>query len=438
VSIQFLTQKAVNFFLAGSAILLFASCLPTPAPTNGPKTSAYEELTSAFTVTPDSSANEESTSTSPPGKLPTPFSSATQITHTATPFSYGETNSAFTATPGSFPNEESTSTSPPGELPGPIPYATQTFPAPTSNNAPTSDQGWSSYYGGDIAFWYPGHWIKSYIDEWGYDFYQYVKDPEKDIGVIFNNYYWKDDPTHLLAQWAEDGMDVPGLLSFKPETVVDGGNIEISGIQSSTLTAQGNGMTAQATYLRFKQTGKMTGLVWYAPSDQWDAVGEIFSEILASMVFMYTYLPDFASIHLTVPTNWPEPARHPDGEGVWFQSADHKIGMLVGMIPKKDPLTPLADWIPERLSNLGFLNCNGTLPGDQIKTGGDSIQGTCLDRSGVEVTYEMLYITYGSFYSCETRGFEVVTYFPSKQSEYSSWIVNLMFESMGSEYCGPE
>jgi hypothetical protein len=437
--VRFLASKAANTFLAGSAILLFTSCLPTSTPTNAPNPSPYAELTSAFTATPDPSPNEGSTSTSPPGELPTPVSSATQIFPTATPSSYAELTSTFTATPGFFPNEEPTS--PPGEPPTPVSSATQTFSPATSNNTPTSDLKWSShyFYNGDIIFRYPEHWKSFYAygevsSDWKSDFYICVKEPDKDVGLFFHYPYSTEYPKHPLEQWAEDGMDIRGLISFKPETVVDDGNIVIAGQQSFILTAQGDGLTVQATYSKLGPTDMLIGLVWYAPSDQWDSMGEIFSEILASITRLFLYYPrDGIEIGMMKPGGWSSPIGHPYGKGTWEQSADQKIGMLIGMMPQGDPSKLLADWTPGKLSSLGFSNCNVHIPGDRMEavaSTADTMQGKCLDDSGAEVTYTVGYLKVGN----DRVGYsilEVVTYFPTMQSE-RAWILSFMFESIHS------
>lgn len=386
---RFIPPKTANILLAGSAILLLASCLPAPAPTNAP--------------TPKSS-------------------------------SYAELSSALTVTPGSSPNEEYTSTSLPGEPLAIVSSATQTFPTAT----PTSDLGWSSHVYGHIAFRYPEHWKLLYIHEewksaelWTGEFHICVKEPDKDIGVIFHYTYSEDDPTHRLAHWAEKGMYIREF-NFNPRTVVDGGNIVIAGHQSSILTAQGYTqgyrLTAQVTYLKPKQTGKTMGFVWYAPAEQWDAMGEIFSEILASITIVsFYYTRDGSRIFLRMPDDWSSLLiDHPEGKGTWFQSADHKIGMLIRIMPEVDPSRLLADWTPGKLSRLGFSNCSAPIPGEQMKAvdiTADSMQGNCLDDSRMEVTYKITYIEIGN------NILEVVTYFPSKQSE-RAWILSVMFGSI--------
>jgi hypothetical protein len=409
MSYRFLYPKAANIFLAGSAILLLASCLPAPAHTNAPS---------------------------------------------AKPSPYAEHTYAFTLTPGSSPNEESTSTSPPGELPPLVSSTTQTLPAATSTNTRTSDLGWSGHWYGDIAFGYPEHWKQFYIHEyyessnlWKTEFYIWIKEPDKDIGMFFHYKWDEDDPTNLFTRWAKDGMDISGF-SFKPETFVDVGNIMIAGNHSFTLTAQGYGsgrktilphfvrgnisLTVQATYLKLKQNDKVMGLIWYAPSDQWDAMREIFSEILASITFVSRYYTrDGSLIYLVKPDDWSLSIRHPDGKGTWFQSADQKIGMLVGMMPQGDPSKLLADWTPRKLTSLGFSHCSVPIPEDRMEAAEskvDTMQGKCLDDSGVEVTYTVGYLKVGN----DRVGYdilEVVTYFPTMQSE-RAWIPSLMFESI--------
>jgi hypothetical protein len=347
----------------------------------------------------------------------------------------------FTLAPGSSPNEESTSTSLPDELPTPVSSATQTFPA----TKPTSDLGWSGYYNQGITFQYPEHWNIFYAygelsSDYKSDFYICVNEPDKDIGLFIHEPYIKDTPTHRLAQWAEDGMDISGLISFKPETVADGGNIMIAGNQSSILTAQGNGLTVQATYTTSPNWASLMGIVWYAPSDQWDSMGEIFSEILASITHMYLYYTrDGSEIAMIMPGGWSSPIGHPDGKGTWLQSPDQKIGMLIGMMPQGDPSKLLVDWTPGKLTSLGFSNCSVPMPGDRmqaIASKADTMQGKCLHDSGVEVTYTVAYLKVGN----DRVGnyiLEVVTYFPTSQSEYASWILSLMFESIHSSRSVP-
>jgi hypothetical protein len=427
----FLAQKAANIFLAGLAILVCASCLLAPTPTNAPipKSFSNAELTSSFTVTPVSFPDEESTSTSLPGEPLAIVSSATQT------FS--------TATPDSSPYDESTPTSLPGVVPDPVSSATQTFPTATHTNTPTSDLGWLSHYIGDkkIAFRYPEHWNVYYSHSWDGEYFVCVYAPDNDIGFNFHYPYSEDDPgedytTHRLAQWAEDGMELNWLTSFKPETVVDGGNIVIAGNHSSSLTAQGNVFTVQATYLKPKQTGKVMGLIWYATSDQWDAMGEIFSEMLASITFAgFSYTHYGSEIRILIPDDWLSPIGHPNRKGTWFQSPDQKIGMLIGMMPQGDPSMLLADWTPGKLTSLGFSNCSVPIPGDQMEAEdimADSMQGNCLDDSGVEVTYEMTYVKLGE------NILEVVTYFPTMQSEHASLFLSLMFRSIQEVGSTPE
>jgi hypothetical protein len=105
--------------------------------------------------------------------------------------------------------------------------------------------------------------------------------------------------------------------------------------------------------------------------------------------------------------------------------------MLVGMMPQGDPSRLLADWTPRKLSSLGFSNCSVPIPGEQMKAvdiTADSIQGNCLDDSGMEVTYTVAYMKVGY----DRVGYdilEVVTYFPTMQSE-RAWILPFMFESI--------
>jgi hypothetical protein len=235
-------------------------------------------------------------------------------------------------------------------------------------------------------------------------------------------------------------MDIPGLISFKPETVVDGGNIMIAGVQSSILTAQGDGLTVQATHTKPGPTGRYIVLVWYAPSDQWDAMGEIFSEILASITRWFVYSTrDGSDIVMIIPGGWSSTFGHPDGKGTWLQSPDQKIGMLIGMMPQGDPSRLLAEWTPGKLTSLGFSNCSVPIPGrrmEAIASTADTMRGKCLDDSGVEVTYTVGYLKAGD----DRVGnyiLEVVTYFPTRQSEHARWILSLMFESIHSARSAP-
>jgi len=329
-----------------------------------------------------------------------------------------KTNGSQVTEPTSPPQENPTSVANPTEVP-PTEVPTQ-VPPPTiePTETPIVLIHWSKHSstGTELSFRHPGEWFGPASLPFGEGVY--IKDPDKDIGVIIQ-LELAGEPAQFLTQFATSGIDIPGLLTYVPETAEEADPVIVSRIQANTQLTEGNGLKAQATYLQRPED--VMGVIWYAPIDQWDELAETFYEILTT-IEVWTKHTDLG-LHTMYLHDWPEPSVPPEGEGIWFQSADQKTGMLILIGGIEDPIKLLTDWTPDHMTALGMSNYDTPTQGDRMDgLSGDweSKTGTCSDASGEALTYEI------AFMANKDRVLEIIIYSLSNQWEYATGIFDTM------------
>jgi hypothetical protein len=309
------------------------------------------------------------------------------------------------------PPPTATPTSPPTQAASPT---TQQVASPTQ--APVVVQGWSSTASDstELSFRYPGEWIGAARLPFGDGVY--VKNPDQQIGVIFQ-IKLAGDPEQLLTDWGTSPIDIVSLLSFTPESATDGEPVTISRLDVPTKVAQGGGLTAQAAYVQRPED--VLGLIWFAPSDQWDAMQADFEKILASVEIWQKYPISQYGLQTMYLHDWPQPGAAWDGDGIEFKSADEQTGLALWTREIADPIQLLAAWQPEALAGLGLTGFTAPTPGDQfsgLNGQWDSVTGECTNASGGQTTYATSYLPN------RDRVLEVTLYAPSDEWD-SAWKV---------------
>jgi len=285
-------------------------------------------------------------------------------------------------------------------------------------------QNWSSTASTltELSFQYPGEWLGAAQLPFGDGVY--IKDPDQQIGVIFQ-IKLAGDPGQLLADWGASPIDIVSLLSFTPESATDGEPVTISRLDVPTKVAQGGGLTAQAAYVQRPED--VMGIIWFAPSDQWDALQADFAKILASIEIWQNYAIGQYGLQTMYLHDWSQPGAAWDGDGIEFKSADGQAGLALWTREIADPAQLLAAWQPEALAGLGLTGCTAPAAGNQF--GGlngqwDAVTGECTNASAGQTTYATSYLPN------RDRVLEVTLYAPSDEWDWAWRLFSTMLSML--------
>jgi hypothetical protein len=175
----------------------------------------------------------------------------------------------------------------PAVIPTERPVVDTRVPAPTSlpteipaSPTPEVTFGWSSHSstGSELSFRHPGEWYGPAKLPFGEGLY--VKDPDRDIGIILQ-YALSGNPTQMLAAWGTTKIDIIGVLTFTPETAAEGEPITISRVEAQTRIAEGGGLTAQSVFVA--RPGDVLQVMWYAPTEEWESLQPTFADVIESI-----------------------------------------------------------------------------------------------------------------------------------------------------------
>lgn len=322
-----------------------------------------------------------------------------------------------TPEPTQAPSQEPVATEPPTEPPTKPPTEQPALPT----QSPAVTRGWSSHASTKTAlsFRHPGEWYGPAPLPFGEGVY--IKDPDKQIGVIIQ-IELAGDPAALVAAWGATPIKIIGLLDFTPETATDGAPVTVSRIESATKIAKGGGLTAQAAY--FKRPKDVMSVIWYATNDQWEAMQETFMTLLNSIEIWQSYSNGQYGLLTIYLHDWAKPeAPWVNGGGIWLHSKNGDSGMVIWMREIADPLALLAAWTPEPVFGPNRPTCSPPAPGDRMSAmhqEWESKTGTCTNDAGSELTYEV------AFLPNRDRVLEIVVYTPTGQWEYATGIFKTM------------
>lgn len=291
--------------------------------------------------------------------------------------------------------------------PPPTPTATAVSPSPTPSPTPFTTSGWSTTASTrtELSFAFPGHWDGSSPLTFGEG--EFVKDPKQAIGVTFQ-IKLSGRPAALLNAWGAKTVGIVGIVTFAPESVTDGPAVTIARLEVPTKIAQGNGMTAQVAYVQ--RANDTLEVLWFAPTEQWEALQPVFQGVLESLELWRKYVNNAAGLQTMYVHDWLAPRPTWQNTGLWFRSADERTGLAVFIKNEiADPVQLLEAWGTERLAPIGLVDC--TLgKGDRMDTLSgqwESKMGQCTDARGEQVTYEV------AFVPNKDRVLEFITYAPS-------------------------
>jgi len=311
----------------------------------------------------------------------------------------GQSQPSLTSVPTTPPPSPSNTAIPPN------PTATEAFlpPSPT----PFTTSGWSTTASTrtELSFAFPGQWDGSSPLTFGEG--EFVKDPNQPLGVTFQ-IALTGNPDSLLNTWGTSDIGIIGIVTFTPESVTDGPNVVIARIETPTKIAQGNGITAQVTYIQ-RATDVME-VMWFAPTEQWESLQPVFQGVLEKTEIWRKYANNTIGLQTMYVHDWLVPQPTWQDTGLWFRSADERTGLSVFVKNEiADPVQLLEDWGLERLAPLGFIDCT-VGKGDRMDTMSgqwESKMGECTNANGEEVTYEI------AFVPNKNRLLEIITYAPS-------------------------
>ena len=203
-------------------------------------------------------------------------------------------------------------------------------------------------------------------------------------------------------------VGIIGIVTFTPESVMDGPNVIIPRVESPTKIAQGNGITAQVAYIQ--RTDDILEVMWFSPSDQWDSLKEVFQGVLEEIEIWHKYPNNAVGLQTMYMHDWLAPEPTWQDTGLWFRSADELTGLAVFTIDEiADPVQLLEAWSTERLEPLGFVDCS-IAEGDRMDTMSgqwESKAGECSNADGEKITYEV------TFVPNKNRLLEMIAYAPS-------------------------
>lgn len=289
---------------------------------------------------------------------------------------------------------------------------------PTEVPTPVITVEWTKHAssGAELSFSHPGEWIGPAQLPFGEGVY--VKHPEQEVGMILQ-LELSGDPLQLLADWGTGPVEITGLVSFTPESVVDGEVVTISRLEASTRIAEGQGLRAQTAFLRRPQD--VMQFIWYAPVEQWDEMQEVFTRLLVSLEIWQKHIDQ--GLHTMYLHDWSVPVKPVDADGLWFQSQDGVRGMVLKIGEVADPAALLGAWSPESLASLGLNECSLPEPAGRVKgVGGEweSMQGECQNANGEATLYQVAILP------DKDRVLEMVQYAPTSQWEYAVEIFSIM------------
>jgi hypothetical protein len=276
---------------------------------------------------------------------------------------------------------------------------------------PETTIGWSTTASTrtELSFAFPGEWDGSSPLTFGEG--EFVKDPDQPIGVTFQ-IALSGDPENLLSGWGNENVGIIGIVAFAPESVADGSAVTVSRITAPTKTGQGDGITARVVYL--PRATDVLEIMWFAPTDQWDALQSVFQDVLDSVEIWRRFTSQELGLHTMYLHDWLEPRTPAEEQGLWFQSADQRTGLLLYVENAiADPVQKLAEWNVSRLSALGYGQCSME-PGERmgVMSGQwESLTGECVDALGRKASYEVAYVP------DKDRVLEFITYAPSDEWE---------------------
>jgi hypothetical protein len=164
------------------------------------------------------------------------------------------------------------------------PTATQAPPPASPTPSTTSGLSTTASTRTELSFAFPGQWDGSSPLTFGEG--EFVKDPDQPLGVTFQ-IKLSGDPNALLNTWGTKDIGIVGIVTFTPETVTDGPNVTIARIDSPTKIAQGNGVTAQVTYIQ--RAEDVMEVMWFGPADQWETLQPVFQGVLGSVEIWRKY-----------------------------------------------------------------------------------------------------------------------------------------------------
>lgn len=287
------------------------------------------------------------------------------------------------------------------------PTPTPEPPTPT----PISASSWSTSASTktELSFAFPGNWDGSSPLTFGEG--EFVKDPDLPLGATFQ-IALAGDPETLLNTWGDKEIGIIGIVSFTPETITDGQPVTISRVETPTKIATGNNITAQVAYLQ--RAEDTLEVMWFAPSDQWDAMQETFALLLENIELWRRFSQVELGISTVYPHDWQPPELLETEPGLWFRSQDEATGLHLMIINEiVDPVQLLADWQVDALAVLGFDQCTAE-NSDRMRTMSgqwESIMGNCKNAAGVETTYEI------TFVPNKDRVIQIITYAPTETWE---------------------
>lgn len=280
-------------------------------------------------------------------------------------------------------------------------------PAEPAQPTPSMTSDWSTTASTrtELSFAFPGDWDGASPLTFGEG--EFVKDPDQPLGVTFQ-IGLSGDPEALLDNWGTADIGVVGIVSFTAETVTDGPPVTIARLEAPTRMAQGGGVTAQVAYV--VRAEDVLEVMWFAPTDQWEAMQPVFGELLATVEIWRKYAEQTIGLQTMYVHDWLEPEAGEQEAGLWFRSADELTGMQLFIRDEiADPVQRLGSWGVERLAPLGLTDCAlGT--GDRMDTLSgqwESKQGECSNSAGDPVRYEV------TFVPNKDRLLEIITYAPS-------------------------
>ncbi|MBN1438797.1 MAG: hypothetical protein JW929_05235 [Anaerolineales bacterium] len=307
--------------------------------------------------------------------------------------------------PGAAVTEPVSDEPPPAALPLPSDASAAVPDEPT----PEITYGWSTTASTrtELSFGFPGEWDGSSPLTFGEG--EFVKDPDQPIGVTFR-IALSGDPAAMLADWGRESVGIVGIVTFLPSTTADAAAVTVARITAPTKTGEGDGITARVVYL--PRAGDVLEIMWFAPTDQWEDLQPVFQQVLDSVEIWRRFNSQETGLLTMYLHDWLEPRMPPEEQGLWFQSADQRTGLLIYVENAlADPAKKLAEWDVSRLSALGFGQCSME-PGDRMGVMGgqwESLTGECVDAQVGKITYEAAYVPN------KDRVLEFITYAPSDE-----------------------